>query len=126
MPQNPEYRVTPTSRISTSAYHSHRIDDNTTARPKQTHISLKTKHSSIMGGKSLVTSHGVFFVAGFALGKYVDHEELMNYRDAHEGFGSRWRRRAGNAALGVAVLGAMTVVLKVTSRSSGSPAPATL
>lgn len=77
-------------------------------------------------GKALVTSHAVFFVAGFAVGKLVDHEELMTYRDAHEGFGARWRRRAGNAALGVAVLGAMTVVLKVASRSSGSPAPATM
>ena len=75
-------------------------------------------------GKALLTSHAVFFLGGFVLGKMIDHEELMTYREAHEGFGARWRLRAGNAALGVMALGTMSVLLSVSSRSSGSPAPA--
>eukprot|EP00980_Cylindrotheca_fusiformis_P004663 scaffold991_cov128-Cylindrotheca_fusiformis.AAC.35 len=78
----------------------------------------KTATSLNMGReKALVTSHAVVFLLGFALGKYVDHEELMLYRDSHESFGTRWRRRAGNAALATMAIGTITVFVKFSSRS---------
>ena len=77
-------------------------------------------------GKALMTSHALVFFAGFALGKYVDHEELMTYREAHESFGGRWRRRAGNVAIGVFALGTIGMVARLTSRGGAAGSPATI
>eukprot|EP00978_Attheya_sp_CCMP212_P000367 scaffold741_cov41-Attheya_sp.AAC.3 len=66
------------------------------------------------GGKALVISHLLVFLAGFGLGKYVDYGELATYRDIHESSIGKWRRRAGNAALGVFSLG--TIVFWFGSR----------
>ena len=73
-------------------------------------------------GKTLVVSHSVIFLTGFAFGKYVDHAELMNYRDAHESFADRWRRRAGNTALGVLALGTIGLFIRVSSRGTSTAA----
>jgi hypothetical protein len=62
----------------------------------------------------LITSHALFFVAGFACGKMYDRDELNSYRDAYEKPMERFRRYAGNAVLGVAGLTIVFVVTKVT------------
>jgi hypothetical protein len=69
-------------------------------------------------GKVLATSHTLVFLAGLAVGKYIDHDELSTYREAHESLGGKWRRRAGNAAIGVIALGTISMVLKVSSKST--------
>ena len=71
-------------------------------------------------GKGLILSHTLFLAAGFALGKYVDYQELAFYREQHESGISKLRRRLGSAALGVGALGTLLVVLKVSSRSTSS------
>ena len=71
-------------------------------------------------GKALVLSHSLIFLTGFAFGKYVDHAELMTYRDAHASFADRWRRRAGNSALGVLALGTIGLFIRVSSRGSST------
>jgi hypothetical protein len=69
-----------------------------------------------------MTSHAVVFLAGFALGKYVDHGELMTYRDSHESFSARWRRWAGNGAIAVMAIGTISLFVRVSSRSNGGSA----
>ena len=72
-------------------------------------------NTTMVSSQSLIASHSVCFVAGFALGKYVDYEELKSYRSSHESFGQRWRRRAGTAVLGIACMGTMMVLASASS-----------
>jgi hypothetical protein len=69
-----------------------------------------------------MTSHAVVFLAGFAFGKYIDHGELMNYRDSHESFDARWRRRAGTGAIAVMAIGTISFFVRVSSRSTAGSA----
>ena len=73
--------------------------------------------------KNLAISHSFVFLAGFAVGKYVDHEELMTYREANENFIDRFRRRAGNAAIGIVAIGTIGLLFRVTSRGSSKVTP---
>jgi hypothetical protein len=65
--------------------------------------------------KTLAISHSLVFFAGFAVGKFIDHEELSIYRELHEGTMGKWRRRAGAAALGVVCLGTTVFLVRATS-----------
>jgi hypothetical protein len=64
--------------------------------------------------EALITSHALFFVAGFACGKLYDRDELNSYRDAYERPMERFRRYAGNAVLGIAGLAITFTLAKVT------------
>jgi hypothetical protein len=64
--------------------------------------------------ETLITSHALFFMAGFAAGKFFDRDELNSYRNAYEKPMERFRRYAGNAVLGAAGLGAIYVMTKIT------------
>ena len=68
--------------------------------------------------ETLITTHALFFMAGFAAGKFYDRDELNQYRDAHEKPMVRFRRYAGNALLGAAGLGAIYVMTKITRAAS--------
>lgn len=69
-------------------------------------------------GKKLLVSHSLVFLVGFAAAKYTDFDELSNYRDAHEGFYAKWRRRAGSVGIGALVLGTVVVAVKVAAKSA--------
>jgi hypothetical protein len=69
-------------------------------------------------GKALVLSHSLVFLAGVVAGKFVDYEELATYRDLHESFAGKWRRRAGTAALGVFSLGTIVFLVRVSTRTN--------
>ena len=71
-----------------------------------------------VSGKSLFFSHSLVFLAGFAAGKLVDHDELSSYRVEHESFMARFRRRAGNVAIGAVSLGAIVLFMRTTMSSS--------
>jgi hypothetical protein len=66
-------------------------------------------------GKTLALSHSLVFLAGFAAGKFLDSEELSQYRDMHESTTAKFRRRAGNVAIGVLSLGTMVYVFRVAT-----------
>ena len=68
--------------------------------------------------KKLLISHSLVFLTGFALGKYVDSEELATYREAHESVMGRWRRRAGNAVLVAMSLGTVGFLVRISTRAS--------
>ena len=65
----------------------------------------------------IILSHTVFLVAGFAIGKYINYDELATYRELHEGRWTRIRRQVGGAVIGAVTLG--TLIL-VTTRGSSS------
>lgn len=67
--------------------------------------------------RNLLISHGIVFLGGFALGKYIDKEELDMYRDLHESSFARFRRRAGQAAIAVLCFGGIIVVARSAGRS---------
>jgi hypothetical protein len=63
----------------------------------------------------LFASHILAFVAGFAVGKLVDRDELETYRSLHETTGvARFRRFAEKVALGMLAVGTLVVVVRVT------------
>ena len=70
-----------------------------------------------VSGQTLLLSHSLVFVTGFAVGKFVDYEELSSYRDQHESTMARFRRRAGNICIGVLTLGAIAFVMRTTASS---------
>jgi hypothetical protein len=69
-------------------------------------------------GKKLLISHSLVFLVGFAAAKYTDYDELSMYRDAHEGFYAKLRRRAGSVGIGALVLGAVVVAVRVAAKST--------
>ena len=71
-----------------------------------------------MGGKAL--SHSLVFLTGFALGKWVDYGELATYREIHESPLGKWRRRAGNVAIGAFGLGTIAFLIRTTTRAGTS------
>mmetsp|Transcript_2752 Transcript_2752/g.7671 ORF Transcript_2752/g.7671 Transcript_2752/m.7671 type:complete len:91 (+) Transcript_2752:214-486(+) len=77
----------------------------------------------MVSAKSLFLSHSFVFLAGFAAGKMMDYEELAGYRERHESFIVKWRRRLGSVAIGAAVLTLSVAVFKVVMRSSTSSPP---
>ena len=70
--------------------------------------------------KRLAITHSLVFVAGFAIGKYIDYDELSTYRELHESTMSRWRRRAGTTAIGVLCIGTTIMLIKATNKLSSS------
>jgi hypothetical protein len=69
-------------------------------------------------GKRLFITHSLVFLVGFAAAKYTDYDELSVYRDAHEGFYAKWRRRAGSVGIGALVLGTVVVAVRVATKST--------
>ena len=72
--------------------------------------------------KTLIISHSTIFVAGFALGKFIDYEELKTYRGANESFVAKWRRRIGTAGMGLAAVSVIAYAVKISSRSASPKA----
>jgi hypothetical protein len=70
--------------------------------------------------RALIASHVAMFVAGFAAGKYVDHDELKTYRDLHESSWTRFERRLSRGVLGVAAVGSLYLVVRLSMASSSS------
>lgn len=70
-----------------------------------------------MSARTLIISHLVIFGAGVYLGKQIDAGELETYREAHESYFAKLRRRAGSIAIGAAALGGVILIARVASRS---------
>jgi hypothetical protein len=68
--------------------------------------------------KTLIISHSVTLAVGFAMGKFMDYEELKTYRGANESFMAKWRRRIGTAGIGFAALAVVAYSVKIASRTS--------
>eukprot|EP00977_Amphora_coffeiformis_P023388 scaffold13191_cov178-Amphora_coffeaeformis.AAC.9 len=71
-----------------------------------------------MGVKTLIFSHLVVFGAGVYAGKAIDAGELETYREAHESWYSKLRRKAGVVTLGAVAVAGLAVVVKLSLRSS--------
>lgn len=69
-----------------------------------------------MNVRSLLLTHTVVFVAGFAAGKLIDKDELDTYRSIHESNFTRFRRTAGRVAVGLLALGTLVVVVVRVNR----------
>lgn len=78
---------------------------------------MPERSTAMANGKALLLSHSLVFLAGFAAGKLIDYEELATYREAHEGFVARWRRRAGTAGLSILAAGTLVMVVRMTLKS---------
>mmetsp|Transcript_13271 Transcript_13271/g.31007 ORF Transcript_13271/g.31007 Transcript_13271/m.31007 type:complete len:85 (+) Transcript_13271:344-598(+) len=63
--------------------------------------------------KAMLISHSVVFLLGVTAAKLHDRDELQSYRGAYEKPMQRFRRWAGNAAMGTVALGSLWVALNV-------------
>ena len=70
--------------------------------------------------KTLIISHTVFLVAGFAIGKFINYDELATYRELHEGRWTRIRRQVGGAVIGAVTLGTLILVTRGSSSRVGT------
>ena len=68
----------------------------------------------MVSNKVLIGSHIAIFVAGFALGKSIDADELATYRDIHESSFTRLRRKAGQVAIGLVTIGTFVVLARAS------------
>ena len=59
----------------------------------------------------VVASHLIIFVAGIALGKSWDNDELSMYREAHESWLTKLKRKSKWLLVGV---GSLTTIVLVT------------
>ena len=64
----------------------------------------------------MIVSHSVVFLLGLTAAKLYDRDELNSYRGAYEKPMQRFRRWAGNAAMGTVALGSLWVALAVAGR----------
>jgi len=71
--------------------------------------------------RTLIGTHVLVFVGGVVVGKSLNADELELYRDAHEGFFGRLRRRGQAIGLGVLAVGTVAIILKVASSSVRNP-----
>ena len=67
--------------------------------------------------RNMAISHGFVFLGGFVLGKYIDKEELNMYRELHESSFARFRRRAGQVAIGILCFGGLITIIRATTSS---------
>ena len=65
-------------------------------------------------GKAMVISHTVVFLFGAACMKMYDRDELNSYRGAYEKPMQKFRRYAGNLAIGTITLGSLVVAFKMS------------
>ena len=68
--------------------------------------------------RALLISHVVVFVAGFAIGKKIDSDELEAYRSINESDFARLRRNLGTAVLGLGAAGAVGTVVVLVLRGT--------
>jgi hypothetical protein len=66
--------------------------------------------------RALLLSHTVFFVAGFAVGKLIDRDELETYRAIHETGFTKFRRMAEKVALGMLAIGTVIVAVRASRK----------
>jgi hypothetical protein len=77
---------------------------------------MSERQSTIRSVQILVGSHLVFFVAGVAVGKFIDYDELSNYRSHHESTMTRFKRRAGQLGMAVVAVGTIAAIFKIATR----------
>eukprot|EP00536_Pseudo-nitzschia_multiseries_P007595 jgi/Psemu1/305051/fgenesh1_kg.180_\ len=63
--------------------------------------------------KAMLISHSVVFLLGVTAAKLYDRDELQSYRGAYEKPMQRFRRWAGNAAMGTVALGSLWIAIRV-------------
>ena len=63
----------------------------------------------MVNAKTLLFSHTVVFVAGFAAGKLMDKEELDHYREMNETTAGKFRKTVEKVALGMLLMGTFIV-----------------
>jgi hypothetical protein len=70
--------------------------------------------------RTLVATHIISFVVGFAAGKYIDHDELSQYRQLHESSWTRFERRLARGVLGLGALGTVAIIVRLTFAMSST------
>jgi len=71
-------------------------------------------------GKDLIITHTVVFLLGVTCAKLYDRDELSGYRSAYEKPTIKFRRHAGNLAMGTVALGSLWLMFKLTTRGQRS------
>lgn len=66
--------------------------------------------------KSLVVSHGIVFVVGFAAGKLINQDELDKYRAQHDSVSAKFMRKAQNVMFGMVLMGSVIVLVRATKK----------
>lgn len=66
--------------------------------------------------RALLLSHSIFFAAGFAAGKLIDHDELMIYRSLHETGATKFRRAAERVALGLLAMATLIATVRAVRK----------
>ena len=64
----------------------------------------------------LLGSHTIVFLAGFVAGKYIDYDELQQYRSNYESTSTRFKRKAGQLGIAVLAIGTVAAVVKIATR----------
>jgi len=67
-------------------------------------------------GQGLIITHTFVFLLGVTCAKLYDRDELLGYRGAYEKPIIRFRRYAGNLAMGTVALGSLWLTFKLTTR----------
>ncbi len=71
---------------------------------------------SMKSTRALILSHIMVFAAGVVVGKSLDADELSTYRELHENYFSKWKRRVSAGAIGLVSVAAVVVVVRAVHR----------
>jgi hypothetical protein len=66
--------------------------------------------------KSLIVSHGIVFLVGFAAGKLINQDELDKFRALHDSASARYMRKAQNVMFGMVLMGSVIVLLRASKK----------
>jgi hypothetical protein len=70
----------------------------------------------VLSSRSLLFTHGLVFIGGFALGKMINQDELEAYRSIHESSITKFRRNATTVAFSILAVGTLYVIIRATAR----------
>jgi hypothetical protein len=80
---------------------------------RSTPISAKKMSSNT---KSLIISHGIVFLVGFAAGKLINQDELDKFRALNDSASARYMRKAQNVMFGMVLMGSVIVLLRASKK----------
>ena len=72
----------------------------------------------IVSLRTLCISHGMIFMGGIVVGKFINQDELELYRSIHETNTSKLRRHITTAVFSIASLGTIYMIIRLSIQSS--------
>ena len=73
----------------------------------------------IVSLRTLCITHGMIFMGGIVVGKFINQDELELYRSIHETNTSKLRRHVTTAAFSIVSLGTIYMIIRLSISSSG-------